>query len=60
LRIKSDAYCRCARRRFRNALLFIAVENNREGAARGQPGATWSFPSKAPNRVNPSTSTILR
>jgi hypothetical protein len=44
LRIKSDAYCRCARRRFRNALLFIAVENNREGAARGQPGATWSFP----------------
>jgi hypothetical protein len=33
LRIKGDAYCRCAQRRFRNALLFIAVENNRKGAA---------------------------
>ena len=32
LRIKRDAYCRCAERRFR-----IAVENNREGGGR----AAW-------------------
>jgi hypothetical protein len=41
LRIKRDAYCRCAQRRFRNALLFIAVENNREGGAR-VARAAWS------------------
>jgi hypothetical protein len=46
LRIKCDAYCRRAQRRFRNVLLFIAVENNREGAARAvrQPRATCSLP----------------
>src|SRR6201984_1201947 len=44
--IKSDAFCRRAQRRFRNALLFVAVENNREGAARAvrQPRATCSLP----------------
>jgi hypothetical protein len=36
-----SAYCRCASRRFRNALLFIAVENNRKGAARAA-WAAWS------------------
>jgi hypothetical protein len=44
--IKSDASCRHAQRRFRNALLFVAVDKNREDAARAvrQPRATRSLP----------------
>ena len=35
-------------------------KNNREGAGCGKPGATCSFPSKAPNRANLSIWTIWR